>query len=167
MVRAKIKAIILFVLLVPYAISMIGMFTSYFSFFYKNNIQAVVSSLEEDKLELLILSSSDFEKIRWTDNEREFEREGKMFDVSRIESHDGSYFIYCENDLFEDLLVNYLNAPGSKTKSTQIFQAQFFEPLKQFNCNDATISNIDQNFFSANLYVSVPHELKTPPPKVS
>jgi hypothetical protein len=116
MVKAKVKVIILPMLLVPYAICMIGMFTSYFSFFYKTNIQSAVRSFQDDKLELFVLSSTEFEKIQWTDGKEEFERDGKMFDVGRIEFREGSYFIYCENDCFEDLLVNYLKTSGSKTE---------------------------------------------------
>jgi len=166
MVRAKIRAIILPVLLVPYAISMIGMSTSYFSFFYRTNIQSAVRSFQDDKLELLVLSSAEFEKTQWTDDKIEFERGGRMFDVARIEFRGGSYYIYCENDYFEDLLVNYLKASGSKTKSTQIFHAHVFEPLKEFSCSNTSVSFAEPDFFTINLYVSVNHELNTPPPRV-
>jgi len=166
MVRAKIKAIILPVLLVPYVISMIGMFTSYFAFFYRTNFQSEITSFKDDKLERLVLSSTEFEKMQWTDGKKEFERGGKMFDVARIEQQGDSYFIYCENDSFEDLLISYLKTAGSKTKSIQLFHAQFFEPITEFDCNNSSLSFVKPDHITVNLYVSVTHELNTPPPKV-
>jgi hypothetical protein len=167
MKKTKIRRFIFPVLMVPYIISMMGMFTSYFTFIYRTNFQSTVSALKEDRLERMVLSSTEFEKTRWTDGKKEFERDGKMFDVARIERQGDSYFIYCENDSMEDLLISYLRTNGSKTKITLIFHVPYFEPIQKFDYPNSTLSLVKLNPFTINLYVSVPDELNTPPPRIS
>ena len=167
MEKAKIRRFIFPLLLVPYLIGMMGMFTSYFTFFHRTNFQSAVTALKDDRLERIVFSATQFEKTRWTDGRKEFEHDGKMFDVARIERQGDYYFVYCENDSLEDLLIGYLRANGSKTKNAVIFHVQFFEPLRIFDCNIAALRLVRPNPTATDLYRSIPQELNTPPPRIS
>jgi hypothetical protein len=167
MEKTTIRRFIFPVVLMPYIISMMGMFTSYFTFFYRTNFLSTVTALKDDKLERLVLSSTEFENTKWTDGKKEFERNGKMFDIARIERQGDFYFVYCENDSLEDLLISYLKTNGSKTKITLIFHLHFFERIQKFDCSNAPLGLVKRDPRTINLYRSVPDELNTPPPKVS
>lgn len=165
MVKTNFRSSILSVLLIPYIFSMMGMFTSYFAFYYRSDFQSEVTSLNEDKLEVIVLSTNDFNTTKWTDGLKEFERSGKMFDVARIEQKGTLYYVYCQNDSLEDLLISYLKTVGSKTKCTIIFHALFIEPIPNLDNENCSIGLLTRIPFTANLYISVSAERNTPPPE--
>ena len=166
-VKTKIRTIIFPALLVPYLISMLGMFSSYFAFFHRTGFRTEVASSEVNDLQVLIFSKSEFEKIAWTEENEEFEQGGKMFDVGKIEQKENFYLVYCENDSFEDLFIDFLKATSGKTKSRMIAQVQFFAPLSEFNCVNFSWLSGSPNDLVTELYHSVPRELHTPPPRIS
>ncbi|HLZ16904.1 MAG TPA: hypothetical protein VKQ08_07680, partial [Cyclobacteriaceae bacterium] len=74
-VKSKIRPLILHALLIPYTVSLFGLFSSYFAFFHRTSFQLEVAS-KDNGLKVLTFSRAEFEGISWTDGRREFERDG-------------------------------------------------------------------------------------------
>lgn len=152
-------------LIVPYLAYLVGMFSPYISFFHRSTFQARVVELNQESLTTLVVSSAEFEKIKWTEAHKEFEYFGKMYDVSKIEQNGNQYSIYCENDSFEDLFIDWLKS-ASKSKSKVMPQIQFVEPLVDFECMQS-FQNIAYHDCFEKGYLSILRELISPPPRFS
>jgi len=165
MQRAIIQRAVFPSLLLPYLISLIGMFSSYFAFFHRDHFQLAVVQEEESKLKSLSFTSEEFLALKWTDGQKEFEFEGRMFDVAQIKRQGTSYVIYCENDFLEDLLVDFLKTTGGKTKTKGIAQVQFVQPIPDFSVSPIAVSSRRKRPTDLNSYHSLFPEISTPPPR--
>lgn len=161
---ATFRRTLLLLLIVPYILHMLGMFSSYVAFYHRSAFQMQVASKHEE-LKTLSLSITEFENIKWTEAKKEFEYFGKMYDVAKIEREGTKYLIYCENDSFEDLFINWLKS-ASKSKSKMLPQIQFVEPIAEFDCA-LPRGAVTPKRISTNLYLSFLREIIPPPPRVS
>ncbi len=163
---SAMRKILLGFLILLYTLSSLGVFSSYFSFYFRPHFRAQVSLAKKDELKTLSLTASEFENINWIEINKEFEYQDKMYDVAKIEKEGSGYLIYCENDSLEDLFFNWLKSE-SKSASKVIVQIHFFEPINYFECSPVVLTNeVAINTFT-NLYLSITQELVTPPPRLS
>jgi hypothetical protein len=164
--RSAIKGVLLSFFIALYAMSTLGLFSSYLTFYHRSAFQLQVIQVPHEALYTLNLTKEDFKKIIWLEANKEFEYNGKMYDVSKIEQNDFGYSILCENDTFEDLVMNWVKTTG-KTASNVILQIHFFEPIETFSC----VAYVPQSNLIMSLinihYSSVSKELITPPPRFS
>jgi hypothetical protein len=154
-------------LLLPYLISLVGMFSTYFAFFHRDSFQVEVRNSDENELKTLSFTPEEFESLVWTDGQKEFERGGKMFDVAKIERQGKNYVIYCENDFLEDVLIAFLKTSGGKSKSKGIAHVQFIEPIPDFKINSISANGHQTNDFQSDLYRFTLLEKSTPPPRLA
>jgi len=162
---SAIQGILLGFLITLYTLSSLGVFSSYFSFYYRPNFKTQISLKKQEELKTLSLTASEFKNVKWTEVDKEFEYQDKMYDVAKIEKNGHGYLIYCENDTFEDLFFNWLRSE-SKSASKGFVQILFFEPIAYLEFNPFVRTNEwAKNNFS-NLYLSIPRELTTPPPRL-
>lgn len=73
----------------------------------RREMRAKLKELPPEKLEVLILSPSEFEKAKV--EEHEIQVHGKMFDIVRIELQDDRVFVHCLHDAAEDDLLAFLD----------------------------------------------------------
>ena len=97
---------------------------------HRSSFQAAVSESLPLNIEKLFFPKKEFEKIEWEEKFKEFEFDGKLFDVSKIERTKDGFEVYCVNDSEEESIIALFkewkksNLPVSKIK-TQI-QPLFF-----------------------------------------
>jgi len=163
---STLRSVLLLLLIIPYTMSVVGVFSSYFTFYHRSAFQTHVSSLNNQDLHVLVVSVSEFENIEWIENEKEFEYNGKMYDVAKIEHQGDKYQIYCENDFLEDLLITLLKT-GGKSKCKVNPSIQFIESLPDFQCNNFEPESKEEKRVIHNFYYSIFQELITPPPRLS
>ena len=71
--------------------------------------EKILSENDEEDIIVLKISAYEFENtLNWFDA-NEFELNGKMYDVIKIEKRSNLYIIYCFNDITEELLISNYN----------------------------------------------------------
>ena len=163
----KARLFLLLSLLIPFAVSTIAFFSSSFAVFHRTDFQLSLKTASNNELKTLIFSTKEFNQVKWTVAEKEFEQDGKMYDVARIEKNGNAYLVYCKNDSLEDLLLNYFKTAGAKTKSKFILHGLFFEERTLLVCKEPHSILIRPFGYNHSFYRSIPEELTTPPPKKS
>jgi len=73
----------------------------------QKEMSAEVKKLPMEKLELIKLTSAEFEKAHVEDHEIKVNE--KMYDIARIEKEGDFYFVYCLHDKAEDNLLTFLD----------------------------------------------------------
>ena len=71
-------------------------------------MRAVLATLPDEELELIILTPEEFKTARVEDHEIKVDR--KMYDIARIETVDENLHVYCVHDEDEDNLLSFLDA---------------------------------------------------------
>lgn len=159
------RSFLLALLAIPYLLVVLGVLSSYVVFYHRLSFQAVVASSSKEELKTLVLPTSEYEKLRWTEEGKEFEYRGKMYDVAKVEKKAANYVITCENDSMEDLFVNWLKSV-SKSKAKLIPQIQFSQPTEKLEFH-AFIKTSEKNGQApCNFYSSFLAEIVPPPPRV-
>lgn len=167
MTKAIIKKFIFPAVLLPYLISLAGMFSPYFAFYHRDNFQQQVQRTAESELKTFLLTSEDFAALKWTEGHKEFERDGKMYDVARVVKKGDAYLVYCENDFLEDVLIGFLKTSGGKTKAKGFLHLQFTEPIPDFEFRAFTPYPGRVSDFKSEVYHSSLIEKTTPPPRLA
>ncbi|GHN01520.1 hypothetical protein WSM22_30090 [Cytophagales bacterium WSM2-2] len=144
--------------------SVIGIFSSYLTFYHRSSFQTQVITSKQEDIQVFTFSKSEFDSIVWEETNREFELEGKMYDVARIEYKDNKYFVYCENDYMEDLLISMLKTTG-KSKCKMNPAIQFFEPVGELICESCFSKSQQEEHVVTNFYRSLLPEAVAPPPR--
>lgn len=149
--------------MLPYLFSLLGVFSTHFFYFYRQSFQSEVKSARAKAI-VLVFSKEEFQQLKWTETDTEFEKDGKMYDVANIVSSGDRVEVYCQNDLLEDMLLSYFRIFGGKEKGNFMPNVQFIQPLSDFSFSE------DENCSSINnqltiLYCSVLSDLATPPPR--
>lgn len=167
MLRLLRKPSLLFFLLVPYLVSIMGVAVYFFAFQYRHTFQELIRSTGQEDLQAMHFSARDYAAIEWTEAKREFTLDGKMYDVAFIEKTEGGYNIFCENDTFEEAIIAWMKVNGEKSKSKSNVNVQFFELADRYlhHREFIELQNKDTRYLS--LYHSYYPELSTPPPRVS
>jgi hypothetical protein len=149
----------------PYLASMMGVTAFYFGYQYRHFFQELIRSSDEDQLKVLTFSTTEFQSIQWTEENREFTLDGKMYDVARVEQKNDVYTVYCEHDAFEDAVISWMKVNGEKstTKSNSIIS--FFEIVPVFDCEPGLMELRKSGTQSYCFYSSFEPEVNTPPPR--
>ena len=133
--------------------------------------ERVLSEYNGPNITILNFSFADYEsKLRWLDT-NEFELEGKMYDVIRIEESNNEFTIYCLNDVKEEKLIsnyNNLNNINGNHKSfvTVHHQSLVLYAVKNESAFVEKIKSINpQSCISGSNYNSVSLDITTPPPR--
>lgn len=166
MTKAIIPKFILPALLLLYMISLAGMFSTYFAFYHRDSFQQEVQQTSQNELKSFSFTAEEFASLKWTDGQKEFERDGKMFDVASVEKKGDTYIIYCENDFFEDVLIGLLKTGAEKTKAKAFVPLSFAQPIPDFEFSTFSVDHRPGNDFKSDLYLSSPMEKSTPPPRL-
>ena len=163
---ATLQGFLLTLLMIPYLLVVTGALSNYIAFSHRFSFQAqVASSLRED-LKTLTLSTSEFKKIKWIEEGKEFEYHEKMYDVAKIEKQGTNFVISCESDSLEDLFISLLKSVG-KSKSKMIPQIQFSQPIDELEIKMSTVMPEKTGWTPTNFYSSFLSEIIPPPPRVS
>lgn len=135
-----------------------------------------ISEIDEEALTLLVFTEDELtEKLRW-EHAKEFEYQGKMYDVVKQQIKDNTHYFWCWEDAKETQLNQKLEQLIAKTfgkkdplqpQKQQLFQ--FYKSLFFFHSASWTIPSFsNQNstpIFGYHLeYQSISKEINTPPP---
>lgn len=123
---------------------MLNLFGFYFAFtIQQSEIQnEMVCKLKANHHQVLLLSKTEFEKIVWLDDENEMRFNGKLYDVSRIETSNNTVKLFVEEDSMETKLVDdfvalFTSQNDNPTNSSPIkILLQHF--MQEFTCNSST-----------------------------
>jgi len=135
---------------------------------HRNSFQSSISELPAHNAVKLSFSKKDFANIQWEEKFKEFEFDGKLFDVSKIERSKDGFEIYCVNDREEESIVALFkewkksNLPVSKTKVQ--LQPLFFSSSSISVEGFGTAKQI-AFFESTNDYNSEQLQIPSPPPR--
>lgn len=156
-------------MVVAYISSSIGVFSTFYLDLHRISFQELVIESNSSNTEKLFFPVSDFFKIEWLEDGREFEFKGRLYDVSRIEQTAEGFQVYCVNDSLEENIIAMFdqwkksNSPSSKVKA--IFQPQFCNRLDFENID--RLENIQVEFpFDSPYYTAPVSTTPSPPPKV-
>ncbi len=141
--------------------------------YLQHNIQQEIkhkirNKLSKKELTLIVVSSNNKKKIKWTKENKEFIYNGLMYDIVKVETQGKEKYYYCINDTKEkDLIANYKkhNRHRNNTllKIRKILSNKYFpEKLSintKINKDDMCFIKYQQNYKS--IYV----ETLSPPPK--
>jgi len=128
---------------------------------------------ESSDVIVLKFSRSDFyNKINWRD-ENEFELNGKMYDVIKIEKQADEYTVFCFNDEKEELLIsNFKKLIDKNVEQKNCINVQHNSFVMFAIKNDnylfkkySTLNN--QPIMVISNYSSKLFDISDPPPKVS
>jgi hypothetical protein len=146
-----------------------GVFSTLFLSLHRSSFQEFVVESVPSNAEKLFFSLTDFSKIGWIENGKEFEFNNKLYDVSKIERTTQGFYVYCVNDSVEESFIAVLdqwkknNSPGSKAKT--IFQPQF--------CNQLCFENVEwpeivqiEFLFKSSPYDPPTSRTPSPPPRL-
>lgn len=162
---ASFRGFLLSLLMIPYLLVVLGVLSNYIALYHRFSFQAKVASSPLEDLKTLTLSKSEFEKIIWIEEGKEFEYQGKMYDVATFEERGNNYVISCESDSLEDLFISLLKSVG-KSKSKMIPQIQFSQPIAELEIKAPISTHEKTGSAVANLYSSFLTEIIPPPPRV-
>lgn len=82
-----------------------GLFSSYLVLVRHAWFQYKVRSAAASQLHKLVLSPEEFSLLHWVEEEKEFDLNGKLYDVSGIERQPNQIIIRYSEDAFETLLT--------------------------------------------------------------
>jgi hypothetical protein len=76
-----------------------------------------VRSGEFEDLTVFRLSDNEYESLNWTEKDREFMKDSKMYDIKSIEKTDSGYTLLCKYDKAESLVAKLLSGQKEKDKA--------------------------------------------------
>ena len=133
--------------------------------------EKVSSNYVGSDITIFKLSLKDYKsRLHWRDK-NEFELEGKMYDVIKIEESNDGFIIYCLHDEKEEKLIsnfNKLNEGRQEQKSfvTVHHHSNILYAVKNESVFFKIINNINSlPCLSASSYHSVSLDITTPPPR--
>jgi hypothetical protein len=140
----------------------------------KNEMREKIYFLKESSdVTVLKFSTSDFiNKLIWRDK-NEFEFNGKMYDVIRIDENENEYTVYCLNDVKEEILVSNFkklndekggqkNCITVKHNNFVMYAIQISNPYR-----NRYYSSFSQVLPETPNYNQVSIDVLTPPPRIS
>jgi len=135
----------------------------------RKEMRAALAFLPEEKLEKIVVSADEFNKLDLEENE--IELSGKMYDIAKIVKSDDVYVLFALHDEHEDNLLSLLDEMIKRStndkKPVPSQLGQFFALV--YIPTQITFSNSQsENIFSLteyiNSYQSVTLSIQAPPP---
>jgi hypothetical protein len=145
----------------------LALFSSYLILFHRNQEQMKIRQVDEEDLQRFDFSTENFNTLRWTEEGREFERDDSRYDVARIEKTATGFRVFAKRDIFEVLLVRFLNAPDDSTSGGLTLQLTFAQqeaPLRVQEMAETRLIDYCNHLIS--LYRSCSGDCLTPPPRI-
>jgi hypothetical protein len=134
---------------------------------HRNSFQTKVSQSLSQNGEKLFFSKKEFSKIHWEEKFREFELNGKLFDVFKIEKTKVGFEIYCVNDSEEENIVTIFkewknsNLPVSKAK---IQLHPLFYSDSSIKIEHQYLTEQIASCTQTDNYISLKEQIPSPPP---
>ncbi len=146
------------------------MFTTFYREHHQLVFQQEVIASEEKEVEIIFFTTSQYSSLSWMEEGREFEWQNKMYDVNKIVKTNNGYWVYCENDGFEEILISFLKS----LKKDMDGSSQNLNPQPQCHPTNLIYSSssstsvykkkkTNSNYFSS--YQSISSSIPSPPPK--
>lgn len=154
---------------------MVNLFGFYFAFtIQQSEIQnEMVCKLQAKHHQILSLSKAEFEKIVWLDDEKEMRFNGKLYDVSRIETSNNTVKLFVEEDEMEtklvDDFVSMFSSQADKTTNSSPIKILLQHFMQEFTCTTSItifhpsfsfVALIEKNFLF-NSFITIG---QSPPP---
>lgn len=168
-VRRPISILLLILLLANFA----GPYV-YFAFRalqIKREMRALLATLPQEELELIILTPKEFKQARVDDHE--IKVHGNMFDVARVVEKESKLFVYGVYDEDEDNLLSFLNAivNNLQNDSTQtppsisLFSILQYLPVQfEYSFNPLPVKSSSLTFYNKS-FVDFISTIDSPPPR--
>jgi len=168
-VRRSISILLLTLLLANFAGSYL-----YFAFRalqIKREMRALLATLPEEELELIILTPEEFKQARVEDHE--IKVNGNMFDIARVVEKESKLFVYGVYDEDEDNLLSFLNAVVNNLQndSTQtppsisLFSVLHYLPVQfDYSLTVLPSKSLSPTFYNTS-FVDFISAIDSPPPK--
>lgn len=112
-----LRSFSLLLVLPLYIMASLGLFNSNLTLLHRASFQSYVKAGGANDLTVFVFSKEEFDGLNWTEKEREFSLNEKMFDVASIERSGDEYVVTCKHDVVESLVVNafsYLKKANGK-----------------------------------------------------
>ncbi len=155
--------------LLIYLTGTFSVFTTCFQSYHKTVFQQQVQAQDEAESEKIFFTKHDFQSLSWIEKGKEFEWKGEMYDVNRIEQAKDGFWVYCENDGLEEILISFLSSVKKEMEGgTTNFnpQPQFFQSFLEyaFTNNGLKAASVKTGYlaFLHSFECCIP----TPPPKI-
>lgn len=123
--------------------------------------------------QILLLSKTEFEKIVWLDDEKEMRFNGKLYDVSKIETLNTTIKLFVEEDSMETKLVDdfvaMFTTQADKTTNSSPIKILMQHFMQEFTFNTPTtispaslsMISFTQEEFDFSSFISIG---QSPPP---
>jgi hypothetical protein len=138
----------------------------------KREMRALLATLPDEELELIILTPEEFERARV--EEHEIKVDGNMFDIARVIDKESRLFVYGVYDENEDNLLSFLNAvlnnlqndPTQTPPSFSLFSVLVYLPAQfEYTLTSIPLKSSWLTFYN-KLFVSFISSIDSPPPKL-
>jgi hypothetical protein len=163
------KSILLIAILSLYLTGTFSVFTSCFQSYHKTVFQQQVQAQDEAESEKIFFTKHDFQSLSWIEKGKEFEWKGEMYDVNRIEQAKDGFWVYCENDGLEEILISFLSSVKKEMEGgTTNFniQPQFFQPFLEYTFTNNGFKAASAKTGYLAFLNSFECYIPTPPPKI-
>jgi hypothetical protein len=105
-------------------------------------------------IKILMLTSSDYNSLKWTEKGKEFNFKGQLYDVAGMEQQNGSYKVTVYEDENERMAVNQLNESDKMLNSSA-------SPVKELPAGICLLDLL-QKEYRPQLRLSIKHIEDTP-----
>lgn len=78
----------------------------------RHEMRAALKNMPEERLTKLVLAESEF--FRSKVEEHELKVNGRMYDIARVQFHNGTVTVWCLHDEAEDNLMSFLDAVSNR-----------------------------------------------------
>ncbi len=166
---SKLKGSFIVTLIISiYLTGTFSVFTSCFQSYHHSIFQQATKQLKEEETEKIFFTDKQFALLTWIEDNKEFEWNNKMFDVTKIDKTKEGYLIYCENDGLEEILISFLKSIKKEMEgnlSVLTAQPQFFQAIVgySFSSNSLNLERANSNYNQT--YQSIDSSIASPPPK--
>jgi len=126
------------------SVLLLNLFGFYFAFtIHQSEIKKeMVYKSPAKHYQILLLSKTEFEKIVWLDDEKEMRFNGKLYDVSKIETSNTTIKLFVEEDSIETKLVDdfvaMFTTQADKTTNSSPIKILMQHFMQEFTCNTTT-----------------------------
>jgi hypothetical protein len=161
------NSLLLFGSLLIYLTGTFSVFTSCFQSYHKTVFQQQVQAQDEEESEKIFFTIHDFQSLSWIEKDKEFEWKGEMYDVNRIEQVRDGFWVYCENDGLEEILISFLKSVKKDMEvGTTNFnpQPQFFQSVLVFTFGSHQVKLERSSTEIPVFYKSICMSVLAPPP---
>jgi hypothetical protein len=144
-------------------------FTTFYREHHQVAFQQEVIGSEEKEVEKFFFTTTQYASLSWIEEGLEFEWHDKMYDVYKIVKTTNGYWVYCENDGFEELLISVLKSlkkdmdGGLQNLNPQPQFYQTIETYSPSSINSFHKKTLNVGYFTS--YKSISSSIPSPPPK--